>query len=210
MTNMKGQGVDFDSLHQHIPYVTGGKVKKHSQTLPLETSGKWAVRVRQPGKYWEKSTPPGGDMVVEVSCNTAGWKWKQFRHDHLFKDIELKLEDYGKFMRDEFAPALARVVYSKTDPRLELLGSIVPVEVPGLSPEATLFASQALALAEHRRYKRFESRGGGRLLPARFAVGVIFKTWPSEAAAGVMYQGLPGLESLIAQYGKPPTLKELV
>lgn len=196
--------MDFDDLNTHIPFVTEGKL--HSQVSSIIVNSDFAVQVMQPGKYKDKTEIPGGDFVVVVTCKDAKWKSFKFKHDHLFDDIELKTATFPTFMQEEFAPALADVIYNKENPSVYRFKN---VEVPGLHPQALLYASQALALAEHRRYSRFEATGGGRFLPARFALGIIYGHWTSQDAKLVQYTGAPGIRRLEQSYGTPPRLKEL-
>jgi hypothetical protein len=203
--------MNFEELESFIPYVElTDDVKKHSKVLEVYKRPRWSVLVKQPGKYWEKTTPAGGDMVVAVSCEEATWKRKQFKHDDLFQDVQEKLHKHTTFMQQTFAPALARVVFSGGDPGTELLGSLSPIGISGLDPRAALHTAQVLALAEHRRYKQFEVQGGGRFLPARFALGIIFGRWTADEASARQWNGLPGLRKLESAHGSPPRLRDLV
>jgi hypothetical protein len=193
----------FDELNLYVPYVTP---KDGHKLHGLKTELSKYVRVGSPGKYWDKTTPIGGDYVVEVDDAIAGWKFRKFRHDHLFEDLAEKARADADWMQKVFAPALVRVVfgaspdelYEENDPGL-----------PGVNASTLLAASQALALAEHRRYARMEAAGGGRFLPVRFAMGIVFEIWPASEATRVMYQGLPGLHSLEARFGTAPKLHDL-
>jgi hypothetical protein len=77
-----------------------------------------------------------------------------------------------------------------------------------LDPRIFLRAVQALGVAEHRRYARFEGRGGGRYLPARLASGIVDGKWRAGDAKAVQKKGRPGLEWLIEVNGAPKPLHE--
>jgi hypothetical protein len=68
---------------------------------------------------------------------------------------------------------------------------------------------QCLAVAEHRRYARYEAKMGGRFLPARFAAGIVYGHWTAEDAKLVVRKGRPGVEMLERLNGAPPTLQEI-
>jgi hypothetical protein len=193
----------FDELNLYVPYVTP---KDGHKLHALKTKVCENVRVGQPGKYWDRTVPLGGDAVVEVNDAAAGWKWKKFRHDHLFVDLEVKAQEDVDWMQKIFAPALVQVVFGASP---DALYDQADPGLPGVNASTLLAASQALALAEHRRYARMEAAGGGRFLPVRFAMGIVFEIWPASEATRVMYQGLPGLHSLEARFGTAPKLHDL-
>jgi len=191
----------FDELNKVIPYVKTGDI--HSQVLEVYDD----VRIKQPGRHAFETRPQGGDFVVEVNCDNAGWAWKKFTHEDIFYDLDTKVAADENYMQTIFAPALARVVVEGSDP-LDALSTGAVLD--GLKVYSMLRASQVLAVAEHRRYARFEARGGGRFLPARFALGIIFKHWTGADAAAMQKTGSNGLQILEKRFGTPPLLKDLV
>lgn len=195
--------MNFEELNEHIPFVKG--VKLHTVTTQVAKTDDWQVIVKSPGKY--QNVTGGGDFVVILHAPEAGWKWHRFTHIDLFKDIEAKVHGDTNFMQEQFAPSLANVIYDKQDPmRQPLFGSTLT----GIPVRGLLVASQALALAEHRRYKQYEANGGGRFLPARFALGIVFGKWTALDAASLQLRGTPGLLQLEKLHGTPPRLKALV
>ncbi len=197
--------MDFSDLNEAIPYVIEGKL--HSVRTLIAKTDDWLVQARSPGKYAEKTN--GGDYVIIVHEPKAGWKWHKFTHVDLFNDIQEKVKWNTNFMQEQFAPALANVVYGKESPRAQ--GFFYDFRnVPGISVQPLLYASQALALAEHRRYAKYEAAGGGRFLPARYALGIIFGKWSALDAANFALQGSVGIKILESKYGKPPILKDLI
>lgn len=190
----------FDELHAFLPYVTEGD--KHSEVYDVYDN----VRCKFPGKHAMDTDPVGGDFVVEVNCSNAGWSWKQFTHIDIFKDIEEKTKRRPRSMQTWFAPALSSVVMGEEIPEVSVGASLYP----GVKMKTLLQASQALAVAEHRRYHRFEKNGGGRFLPVRFANGIIFGHWTAEQAAKVQRRGSHGLRELTKEFGNPPTIKRLI
>jgi hypothetical protein len=195
--------MNFEELKELVPYATGPK--NHVLTMsPYD-----GITLALPGRHQYDTTPNGGDFVVMVTDPNVDWILHQFTHEDLFVDIDLKTcEDppyAGRLMKQ-----YARVVYSGEDP-LSFKWDGVP---PGwkamtVDPVRFLCAVQCLALAEHRRYPQFESKGGGRYLPARFAAGIVYKYWTWEDARNVQRKGRPGVEMLEKFNGKPPSLKEL-
>ncbi len=170
-----------------LPYVVGGK--KHV----LSYSPYNAVELMFPGVHALDTTPKGGDFVVTVDDEDLGWIKHQFTHNDIFADLEKKVKDFPvntirlmEFYRD--------VVQGK-DPN-KLYVSSLAEDMPGLNPITFLYAVQCLAVAEHRRYAEFESRGGGRYLPARFASGIVYGAWTAVDCANMQKRGRPGVEIL--------------
>lgn len=189
----------FDELHAFLPYVTQGDL--HTDEYLIYDN----VRVKFPGRHAMDTVPPGGDFVVEVNCDNAGWNWKQFTHGDIFKDVELKTTYNSNFMQSWFAPNLCQIVLGESIPT-------VPADegkLPGVRTATLLEASQALAVAEHRRYHQYEANGGGRFLPVRFTLGIIFGYWTATEAAKVQRRGAHGLRELTKEFGNPPTVKRL-
>jgi hypothetical protein len=191
--------MDWDALEGTIPYVPNpaGEALHTQDTVVLQQSDK-IVRVAQPGKYSEKTK--GGDFLVQVSDPSArtlagsSWWGHWFTHVDLFKDFEEKRRVSPDYMRRDFAPALVQVTAEGADP--EKAGRALPSSsLPGLTPTVALVASQTLALAEMRRYSKYEPKGG-RCLPTRFALGIIFSIWAAADAADVQKGGIRGLWAL--------------
>lgn len=193
--------VNFSEVHAMIPYCTEGEV--HSNTLQIYPD----VRVKYPGRHAMDTDPVGGDFVVEVDCEAGGWKWKQFTHGDIFKDIETKSLADPTFMRERAASDLARVVEGeniKPHIRWEAL------KLPGIRYRTLLEATQCLAVAEHRRYHKYDAGGGGRYLPLRYAVGIIYGHWDASSASKVQRRGIHGYKELTKEFGNPPTVKSLL
>lgn len=192
----------FSEIHALVPYITEGEL--HSVTTELHPT----VRVRQPGRHKNETSPAGGDMVVEVNCASAQWDWKQFTHGDIFKDIETKTIFDQEFMRSRGIVDLARVV--KEDAGIRSATPYNALLLPGLRYNTLLRASQALSVAEHRRYHQYESGGGGRYLPLRFAIGIVYGYWTASDAVRVQRRGVHGLRDLTKQFGNPPTVKAVL
>lgn len=193
----------FDELNNHIPYVVGGK--KHI----LSTEPYDGVILRMPGRHENDTEKPGGDFVVEITDDTTSWEAKQFTHQHIFEDFQDKA-DLDAEQAQKLMQLYAKVVlgedpdtfYKYGMPRSEAWGGTVKVDT-------LLAALQCLAVAEHRRYARYEAKMGGRFLPARFAAGIVYGQWTADDAKLVVRKGRPGVEMLERLHGKPPTLQEL-
>ncbi len=190
----------FNEVHEKIPYLSDGEL--HSVTTEIYP----AVRVKQPGRHAFDTDPIGGDFVVEVSCDNAKWDWKQFTHADLFADLQSKYDTSQRFfLQHTYAKFLARVVDGTIEPiKIETTATI-----PGLDLTVLLQTSQVLAVAEHRRYARYEANGGGRFLPVRFALGIIFGHWSAAEATRVQRRGVHGLRELTKLGGNPPTVRKL-
>lgn len=193
--------MNFETLHAMVPYEHEGEL--HSNTMQVYND----VRVKYPGKHAMDTDPVGGDMVVEVNCGNAGWAWKQFTHGDIFLDIESKTLSAPEFMKLIGAKQIAEVVSGEEIPRLGFKEMAVSLGLPGVRYQTLLEASQTLAVAEHRRYARYEANGGGRFLPLRFALGIIYGHWSASEAIRVQRTGVHGLRSLTKEYGNPPTVR---
>jgi hypothetical protein len=183
--------------------VTGGM--KHI----LSTSPYDGVTLRMPGRHENDTERIGGDFVVEITDDTTSWEAKQFTHQNIFDDfqdkVDLDLEAAKKLMK-----FYAAIVLHGADPDdyYKPLGTIEAWK--GTLNASTLVAAlQCLAVAEHRRYARYEVKMGGRFLPARFAAGIVYGHWTSDDAKLVIRMGRPGVEMLERINGNPPTLQEL-
>jgi hypothetical protein len=190
--------MDFPTLNELIPHTIGKKL--HTVTMVPYN----AITLAMPGRHQKDTATPGGDFVVMVDDTGLGWVKHQFQHDHLFNDIEKKYHLDKKFAQMLMSD-YARII----------LGAD-PLDNPwhhdiknfGLHPQTFLYAVQCLAVAEHRRYGQHEARGGGRYLPARFSAGIVEGLWTAKDCKAVQRRGRMGLDNLIAEHGKPKTLKE--
>lgn len=193
--------MNFAEVHALIPYETEGKL--HSNLLNVYPD----VRVKYPGKHALDTAPVGGDFVVEVTCKDAGWEWKQFTHTDIFNDIQAKTDFDSKFMQDTGIRDIARVVSGGG-----IASSVLysPDNLPGVRYRTLLEANQCLAVAEHRRYHKYESGGGGRFLPLRFAVGIVHGYWNASDASRVQRRGIHGYRELTKEFGSPPTVRALL
>jgi len=189
--------MDFESLNELIPHTLGKKL--HTVTMAPYN----AVTLAMPGRHQQDTPVPGGDYVVMVDDTNLGWVRHQFTHDDLFNDMELKynsdvalaqslMQDYAKVVLGQ----------SPTDVKYTSDGA------PGLHPQTFLYATQCLAVAEHRRYGQHEARGGGRFLPARFSSGIVEGLWTAADIKPLQRRGRPGLDMLMKDKGKPKTIKE--
>lgn len=191
----------FEELNNRIPYVTGG-IKHILSTSPYE-----GVTLRMPGRHENDTETPGGDFVVEITDDTTSWESKQFTHQQIFDDFQDKT-DLDEHAAKELMQHYARVVLEGVD--VDRLIVFTPDVWEGtINTSILLAALQCLAVAEHRRYARYEAKMGGRFLPARFVAGIVYGQWTAEDAKMVVRKGRPGVEMLERLNGKPPTLQEL-
>lgn len=174
--------MDFATLHETLPYVVGKK--EHV----LEYHPYPGVTLKFPGKHQLDTDPLGGDFVVCVTDLAKGWEEHPFTHTDLFKEFEQKQSHV--FMSD-----YAKVVREGRDPQSFHYWTGAYSE-GFINSAIFLCALQCLAVAEHRRYAKFESKGGGRYLPARFASGIVLGAWTAADAAGLQKKGRPGVEML--------------
>jgi hypothetical protein len=191
----------FTELNDLIPWVTGNT--NHVVTMSPYN----AITLAMPGRHQGDTDPVGGDFVVMVSDDQLGWINHQFTHDDLFIDIERKARSHQR-MGLALMDAYAKVVVKGVDPDDFEFKRTVKWQGT-LHPQTFLYAVQALAIAEHRRYFQHEKRGGGRYLPARFASGIVEGIWTSADAKKVQRRGRLGLDQLIKEKGAPTPLKEL-
>lgn len=192
----------FDKLNEMLPFVMGGKEKVLSYQ-PYN-----AVTLRFPGRHAKDTDPVGGDFVVCLDDEEMGWVSHQFTHNDLFNDIAVKVSE--KYLRHEplrFMEHYASIVASGKDPEK------IDVEqfegMPGLHPQTFLYGVQCLAVAEHRRYKKFEAKFGGRFLPLRFSAGIAQGLWTAADCASLQRRGRIGVEILEKTHGTPDITKEL-
>lgn len=189
--------MDFQTLNETIPYVYDGK--KHL----LSYSPYNGIILRMPGRHANDTEKVGGDFVVCVDDEKRGWVAHQFTHDDIFADIESRLTDKSLSASD-LMKMYAKVVFGADPNDYKLKRS-----TNGIHPQTFLYAVQCLAVAEHRRYAKYEKRGGGRYLPARFASGIAEEKWTAADCKAVQRMGRPGVELLESKHGKPTSLKKL-
>lgn len=190
--------MDFSTLHASIPYIVEGK-EKSIELYPYER-----ITLAMPGRHADQTMPPGGDFVVKVTDRNMGWDQHQFTHSDIFFDVELKARASPSIVRilmDHYYSA----VHHNTD-----LDYGAWVETPGVLPSTFLHAVQCLAVAEHRRYARYESKLGGKYLPLRFATGIAEGLWTAGQAMEKQKRGRPGVELLEKEYGTPYVTRKLM
>jgi len=195
----------FEKLNEMIPYVVGGK----SKILSMQPYN--AVTLRLPGRHAKDTDPIGGDFVVMVDDDNMGWTAHQFTHTDIFKDFEVKADESPNGARD-FMEFYLTVIQgadpSKIAPDTEYVFDLLAWW--GVHPVTLIHALQCLAVAEHRRYAKFEAKFGGRYLPFRFAAGIVEGLWDEKAATGMQKRGRPGVEILEKVNGTPVLTKELM
>lgn len=192
--------MNFDKLNEMIPHVRGGKLK--ILEAPLSTG----VFIAMPGRHAEQTEPIGGDFVVMVSDETKDWTKHQFTHTDLFKDLQEKRDaDYD--VTNNFMGLYLEVIKGEDPDNFRLPGQ---ERLPGIHFKTLLYSVQALAVAEHRRYAKFEPKFGGRFLPFRFSTGIAEEKWDASDAAGMQKKGRPGVEILEKLYGRPYLTEKLI
>jgi hypothetical protein len=179
--------MNFQELNEYIPYATG-EVEHVLTMKPYKN-----ITLMLPGRHQHDTVPPGGDFVVKITDSNKKWKGHQFKHTDLFEDFEEK-RNVVQLMTRELLKDYESVV-NGVDP--DILGWSEH-DLPGIQPKTLLYACQCLAVAEHRRYGKFESKGGGRFLPLRFSTGIALGLWSAKQAADKQRQGRPGVEELEA------------
>lgn len=194
--------MNFEKLNEMIPYVTGGKPK----VLTMHPYN--AITLAMPGRHAKDTDPVGGDFVVMVDDEALDWTRHQFTHTDLFNDLQKKNEAWpheaGRLMLNYYK------VINGADPEKIDAGERYKLWEDTLHPQTFLYAVQALAVAEHRRYAKFESKFGGRFLPFRFGAGIVEGLWGAADAAGMQRRGRPGVEILEKVHGVPVLTKELM
>lgn len=186
----------FEELNNNIPYVIGGK--KHI----LSTSPYDNVTLRMPGRHENDTEKPGGDFVVEITDGSTSWESKQFTHQHIFEDFQDKA-DLDPEKAQKLMQLYAKVVFGTEDPDnyYQYVGVSTEAWVGTLDVLTLISALQCLAVAEHRRYARYEAKMGGRFLPARFVAGIVYGSWTAEQAKSRVRMGRPGVEWLEKEAG---------
>jgi hypothetical protein len=197
--------MDFDALNAWVPYVSEGKPKSRAyHPYPGITLG-------MPGRHADQTSPPGGDFVVCVTDDTVGWKKHQFTHGDIFIDLEFR--PFSSAVRStDLMQAYLRVVKYGMDPLLDPIVGHDPSSGLGnvIRPLLFLQAVQCLAVAEHRRYARYENQFGGRYLPFRFGAGIEEGLWTAGQAIEKQKKGRPGVEHLEREHGIPFLTQELM
>lgn len=188
----------FEDLHKTIPYVKGGKEKV------LTYSPYPNITLAMPGRHALDTDPIGGDFVVMVTDKIFNIECHQFTHTDIFKDVEHRRTfHYGD------TPALMEeyltIIHKNTEPST---GGNVGIGC--MANDTFLTATQCLAVAEHRRYAKYEKQFGGRYLPFRFSAGIAEGLWTAADAAGMQRKGRPGVEILERLHGTPKLTKELM
>ena len=189
----------FNKLHEMIPYVVGGKQKSLTMT-PYN-----AITLAMPGRHAGDTDPVGGDFVVCVTDENKDWTLHQFTHTDLFNDLDEKafaLFDGTTHLMECYLKVIQGADPEKFD--------FEQGSYPGIHPQTFLYAVQCLAVAEHRRYARFEAQFGGRYLPFRFGAGIVEGLWTASDAAEKQRRGRPGVEWLEKDHGVPILTKELM
>jgi hypothetical protein len=189
----------FDDLNRIIPYVKGGKPK----ILRMHPYN--AVTLRMPGRHAADTTPVGGDFVVCVDDENLDWVEHQFTHTDLFVDLENKRDNKDSFF---LMSQYLNIVHTGHDPEKISVGE--EHDLPGLHPQTFFYTVQCLAIAEHRRYAKFEPKFGGRYLPFRFGAGIVEGLWSAADAIDKQKRGRPGVEWLEKDFGTPILTKELI
>jgi len=190
--------MDFNKLNEMIPYAKGGKAKI------LEMHPYTGITLALPGRHALETEPIGGDFVVMVDDEDMDWTKHQFTHTDLFKDVQSKIDEHSADAVSLIA--LYKLVIEGADPTK----MTPPHFSEGINAQTFLYAVQCLAVAEHRRYAKFESKFGGRFLPFRFAAGIVEELWTAADAAGLQRKGRPGCEMLERLNGVPKLTRELM
>lgn len=165
-----------------------------------------AITLAMPGRHAKDTTPLGGDFVVMVDDDTMDWTRHQFTHTDLFRDLDNKAIISPTLALD-FVD-LYRQIVQGADP--EKMDSEPFEGLGGIHPVTFLRAVQCLAVAEHRRYAKFEAQWGGRYLPFRFSAGIVEGLWTAGDAIDRQRRGRPGVEWLEKDHGVPLLTKELM
>jgi len=191
----------FDQLHNAIPYVKGGKEKILSmQPYP-------DITLKMPGRHAKDTDPVGGDFVVCITDIRMPWSEHQFTHADIFKDLLLK-KDADLDATNCLMGLYLEVVKGGQDP--DIMKVPGGDRLPGMDYVTFLRAVQCLAIAEHRRYHKFEAKFGGRYLPFRFGAGIVEGLWDHADANAKEKYGRPGVEQLERQQGRPSLTQKLM
>ncbi len=186
----------FTTLNDSIPYTVGGK--KHFFTAQIYPG----VEISAPGRHQHDTSPAGGDAVVLITDEEVEWNRHQFTHVSIFKDIE----DKAGAVTPGFWDAYVKVIMGADPTRFDYKRE----DSPGIHPMTFLYASQVLALIEHRRYRMHEINFGGRFLPLRFGAGIIEGKWTALDAAEKVRFGRNAVERLEKTFGTPQITLDLM
>lgn len=190
----------FTELHETVPYAKGGKEKV------LKFSPYPNITLAMPGRHALDTVPVGGDFVVMVNDDKLSPNPEhQFTHTDIFKDVESR-QLSSSIKLDDVMSAYFQILTLNAD----IPDWMGDHGITAMSPTTFLQAVQCLAVAEHRRYAKFESRFGGRYLPFRFAAGIAEGLWSAADAANLQRKGRPGVEMLEKKNGTPVLTKELM
>lgn len=191
--------MNFKELNDKIPYVIG----KQEYVVTMRPYP--GIQLAFPGRHQQDTDPKGGDFVVRVTCKEIGWSNHPFTHQDIFDDLQEKCMS-NRTEADKLMTAYTKVVYGD-DPNNHIFD--ISLWKGTLDPNMFLKATQCLAIAEHRRYHRFEKgQLGGRFLPARFASGIVEGLWTAHDASAWQRKGRPGLDMMIKMYGRPQPLRK--
>lgn len=197
----------FTELHDTIPYAKGGKEKI------LRFSPYPNITLAMPGRHALDTVPVGGDFVVMVTDPIYPVVDHQFTHTDIFKDVQ---------NRHDKAVELGPSWIVELDSFMKLYRDVVNGSEPWqdlnqtgwfehcMHPTTFMNAVQCLAVAEHRRYAKYEAKFGGRFLPFRFAAGIAEGLWAAADASNLQRRGRPGVEILERTHGTPILTKELM
>lgn len=215
----------FNELHEHLPYCIGKdfKILSHSPYAFVE--------VLFPGRHQKETTPKGGDFTVVIKDATVS-RGGQFKHDDIFDDVEIKtkidegstllfMEQYMNVISSTGASPLDYEWFSESETYFPfntgagIEPNVIYTEIPKgweltIYPNTLLAALQCLAVAEHRRYAKYESKFGGRFLPFRFSAGIAERLWTAEDAKMAQKKGRPGVEFLEMKNGTPTLTRNLM
>jgi hypothetical protein len=182
--------------NEFIPYVTGPK--KHVVSMQPYPG----ITLAMPGRHQNDTPIPGADFVVMVTDAILGWNKHQFTHTDIFKDLERRDKDTGHHLMSDYLK-----IVQGADPREAIAW---PTPAGCISTLTFMCAVQALAVAEHRRYAKYEPRWGGKYLPFRFGAGIVEGLWSAADAIDKQRRGRPGVEWLEKDHGMPTLTKELI
>jgi hypothetical protein len=181
----------FDELNDAIPADSVDPIWTNEYLV--KSGPGWAVRVRYPGKY-AKNGKSVGDFVVEVKQDGLWDEWHKFKHADFFADVEEKA-GVSKVVTGELLCHIGSVMQGTFDPDHADWRAGTD-RLPGIYPTALVYAMQALAVCEYRRFPQGDVRGGGRYLPLNFMLAVAGGFWTSDEATRLMRVGRPALDSV--------------
>lgn len=187
--------MDFNELHALIPYAKGGK-EKILKMHPYEH-----VTLALPGRHAEQTVPKGGDFVVMVTDPAFRIPEHQFTHQDIFSDVMAR--DDSEDMMIDYLRIIQGGDPDESGHWTHPVGTITTLTF--------LRAVQCLAVAEHRRYAKFENKFGGRYLPFRAAAGIAEGLWTAgEASERTRKAGRIGVEWLESERGVPKLTAQLM